>query len=219
MKKIIALVMVVSILFCFTACNNTSMDFIDEPVELDVEMLKENWGKGKITFANGQEISIPCTPNAIEDISELVNYDADNFVYRNLEAKSSIDNYLADRNTMILATYSNFSDKNEVSVHRSTVVAITIEDIKEGNRSVKIGGTLTTGVARADVEKALGIPEDSKAGDETYTYVNDDFVCEIKINDPELEKDTVYKTKHLVLEITFNEKDVVSKIVYKVVME
>ncbi len=197
MKKIIALLLCASILFCFTACNNTSTDYLDEPVELDVEMLKENWDKGEITFANGESITIPCTREDIQNKSTLFLYNTDDIIYSNISMKSSVDQYLADKDTMLLVTYTNFEEKKDIKFLDSTVTGVTIEDIKEGNRQVKVAGTLTTGVARADVEKALGIPSGATAESDTYTY----------------------NGEKVILTITFNEKDVASTVQYKTVVK
>lgn len=195
MKKIIALLLCASILFCFTACNNTSTDFLDEPVELNVEMLRENWDKGEITFANGESITLPCTREELQVKSTLFLYNTDDVMYSNISAKSSVDWYLADKDTKILATYANFEEKKDIKFLDSTVIGVKIEDIKEGNRQVKFAGTLTTGVARTDVEKALGIPEGASAESDAYTY----------------------NGEKIILTITFNEKDVASTVEYKVI--
>ncbi len=219
MKKIIALLLCVSILFCFTACNNTSTDYLDEPVELDVEMLKANWDKGEITFANGETLTLPCLKNEIESTSELVMYNAFSHVNDVIGIGESFENYLMDRDTKISATYVNLYEKKEIKLMYSIVSTVTIEDIKEGNRWIKFAGTLTTGVARADLEEALGIPEGATAEDDTYTYISENGGRTVTIKDQlGVYEDVTYECVKTLLIVTFNEKDIVSKIQYKTEM-
>ncbi len=219
MKKIIAILMALSIIFCFTACNNTSTGYLDEAVELDINLLKENWDKGEILFATGESVSLPCSLKSFQDASTLFIYDGEEYIDYVLSPLENFDHHLSDRDTHILVTYSNLFEKREIHLPDSIITSVTVEDIKEGNRQVKVAGTLTPGVSRADVESALGIPDGAKSGDEVYTYVNDNYINEAMAKDSVTGKDIAFKSEKLVLAVTFNDEDVVSKVQYKAVME
>ncbi len=193
MKKIFAVVLALSILFCFTACNNTSTDYLDETVSIDVEALKADWQQGKITFANGNSVILPCEVTEFTEKSTLVYYD--NEQYENLVIKPDevFGLSCADNNTMIDIKVTPVK-ADYVALQYTKVISVTIKDIKEGNRDIKFANSLTTGALRADVEKALGIPEGATTEDSTYTYTND----------------------RVILTVTFNEKNVVNEITYSV---
>lgn len=200
MKKIIAILISLSILFCFSACNNTSTGFLNETVNIDIEALKENWTKGEITFGNGNIITLPCTYTKFLEVSGLVVYNSDNYTGTVINPFEAVSLPIADNNTMFDINCANTINPEDESVvieniilHKSTVVKVTIKDIKEGNRDVKIANSLTVGALREDIETALGVPESVTDDNATYVYTHE----------------------KIILTITFNEKNVASEISYE----
>ncbi len=214
MKKIISLLLVLVFAFSLVACNNLSTDYLNETVELDIEMLKNNWDNGEITFSDGTVATIPCVRSEMLSTIPLVVYNGNDYVYETILPGESTERFLVDKDTKIGVTFS-YLDNLDVAYFNSLVTAVTIEDIKEGNRWIKIGGALTTGVCRADLEKALGVPEGANSGDDTYTYISECDNRTLTVKDQfGVKPDVTYECEKIILTVTFNEKDIVSKIYY-----
>lgn len=203
MKKLISLVMVAVLVFSFAACNNDSNDdttTTTEPstLELNIEELKYNWTDGILTFANGKQITVPCTVSQFVGASGLEIQNADRITNIVLEPDDSKDIYLSSDDTYIGIECENLTTEN-VNIMDATVVEYSFNNTKEGNRSIKFANTLTAGVGRADVEEALGVPKGATAEDVLYVYSGRNN-----------------KRDKVELRITFNSDNIVNSVAFEI---
>lgn len=171
MKKIISLILVAVLMFSFAACDNKSKDdTTTEPttLELDVEELKYNWTDGVLTFANGKQVTLPCTVAQFLEASGLSinNIDINNHV---LKPEERVDAYVVGENTYICIQCENLTDK-DAKVVDATIVEYSFNNMNKGNKNIKFANTLTVGVGKADVEEALGEPQSTAGDNALYFY-------------------------------------------------
>lgn len=203
MKKLVSLILVVILVFSFAACNNDSNDdsaTTTEPstLELNIEELKYNWTDGILTFANGKQITVPCTISEIVEASGLVIQNGEKIANTVLEPDESKDIYLIGENITIGIECENTTTEN-VKLFDATVVEYIFNNTKEGNRSIKFANTLTMGVSRADVETALGVPKGATEEDVLYVYSGRN-----------------HKREKVKLRITFNSDDIVNSVAFEI---
>lgn len=174
MKKIISLILVAVLLFSFAACKNSKSDENNtttteqSTVELDVEQLKYNWTDGVLNFENGKEITLPCTVSQIVEVSGFQIQNLDIVSNGGLDPDESKDIYLVGKDICICIECENLTDEN-VNLMDATVVEYSFNNTRDGNKNIKFANTLTIGVGKADVEKALGEPKKT-ASDTLYIY-------------------------------------------------
>lgn len=205
MKKIISLILVAVLLLSFSACNDTNKNSEEnsnkyEPstLPLDIEQLKYNWTDGIITFANGNQITVPCTVSQFVEASGLEIQNADIISNKVLEPDDSKDIYLVNDKTYISIECENTTAEN-LTVLEATVVEYNFTNVKEGNREIKFANTLTAGAGKADVEEALGTPKDTAAENSLYYY-----------------KGKNSKGEKVELRIGFNSDDVVNSVAFEI---
>lgn len=204
MKKFISLVLVAILVFSFAACNNDSEDDSttttneQSTLELNIEELKYNWTDGILTFANGKQITVPCTISQFVEASGLEIQNGDIIANLSLEPDESKDIYLVSDDTYIGIECENLTTEN-VNIMDATIVEYIFNNTKEGNRNIKFANTLTVGVGRADVEEALGVPKGATAEDVLYVYSGR--------ND---------KRDKVELRITFNSDNIVNSVAFKI---
>ncbi len=202
MKKIISLILVAVLLFSFAACNNdNSKDDKNttenqSTIELNVEELKYNWTSGVLTFANGKQITLPCTVSQFLEASGLsINaYGFDTKVFAPDESKTY---YAVDENTYISVKCINLTSE-DIKVTEATVCEYSFNNTNKGNRNINFANTLTVGATKTKITEALGEPQNI-AGENTLYYYkgkNDDM-------------------KKVELRIGFNSDDIVNSVAFK----
>jgi hypothetical protein len=175
MKKFIAILLVLVIgLFAFTACNkedNSTGDYGDyKPVEkFDGDKLKETWSAGEITFANKNKIVLPCTIDEFLNASGLRFTNEQAYENKQFKPGESFTIPLVGTDTQIKIDCQNLGS-SDCGYLDTTVVGFNFFNSAKGNRAITVAAGLTVGITRADVEKALGIPEGKTSEDRLYTY-------------------------------------------------
>lgn len=199
MKKIISLILVLVIALSITACDGSKNEgsYNPETLPLDVEELKANWKEGELIFANENVVTLPCNIDEIVEKSGLSVQNAD-LINKVLAPDETYTIHLVGNETYISVKCQNTTEE-DVDYTDSTVIGYTITNMQTGNRKIKFVGTLTAGVARVDVEKALEIPEGKTNEDVMYTYSGRNS-----------------KNKKIELRITFNSDDIVNSVAYEV---
>lgn len=205
MKKFIAILLVLVIgLFAFSACNKDDNDPSGnseyKPVEkFDGEKLKDTWTEGEITFGNKNKLSLPCTVKEFMDISGLTIGNEEYYVSKQYKPNEVLHITMIGKDTQIKVDCKNF-EKSDCGYLDMTVTGFNFFNSGAGNRAITVSAGLTVGVARADVEKALGIPEGKTSEDRLYTYKS------------ELENGQKIK-----FSVSFNSSDIVNSISYDLV--
>ena len=203
MKKFIAILLVLVIgLFAFTACNkddnSSAVDYGDyKPVEkFDGDKLKETWSSGEITFANKNKILLPCSIEEFIEASGLKFTNGAAYENKPIKPGETFTIPLVGTDTQIKIDCQNLGS-TDCGYLETTVVGFNFFNSAKGNRVITVAAGLTVGVTRAEVEKAMGIPEGKTSEDRLYTY---------KV---ELEnKETIR------MSISFNSKGIVNSISY-----
>lgn len=165
---------------------------------IDVEQLKENWQIGELVFANEKSVELPCTVTEMVNASELGIYNEKNIKVLTLKSGESKTIYLTNDSTRLEITCKN-KGKEDVNIMDSTVIGYNLTNVSSGNRKIKFAGTLTPGVTRADVEKALELPENAKNTDTLYYY-----------------NDKNEKNKNVELIVSFNSDNIVNSVSFSV---
>lgn len=198
MKKIISVILVLLIVLSVTACDSGKSEYNPETLPLDVEELKANWKEGELIFANEKSVKLPCGVKELVETSELEVYNSKNITVLTLKPDETKTFYLTNDSTRIEITCKNTKEE-DVGIMDSTVVKYSFTNLKPGNRKIKFAGTLTAGVTRADVEKALEIPKNATSEDSIYTYSGRNSV-----------------NKRVELTIGFNSDNIVSSVTFEV---
>ncbi len=206
MKKIIAILLALVIgLFALTACNKDDGDVSNgdygdfKPVEkFDEDKLKETWSVGEITFANKNKVTLPCSVKDFIEKSGLTVGNKATYETMVIQSGKTYSIQLIAENTQIKIECKNL-DSADTGYLDGTVVGFSFFNSEAGNRQITVAAGLTVGVTRADVESALGIPEDKTSEDVMYTY-----------------KEKISDEQTIRLNISFNSSDVVNSIVYNV---
>lgn len=181
MKKIISLILVAVLAVSFASCNNSDSDTDSKEstsntsapeqstLELNVKELKSNWKDGVLTFANGNQVTLPCTLKQLVEASGLEVQNANIIGDVIIEPDDSEDFYLVGDDTYIHIECENRT-REHLNYMDTTVVEYSFNNTKSGNQNIKFANTLTVGVGRADVEEALGIPKGSTSKSVYYSY-------------------------------------------------
>ena len=176
MKKIIAIVLVLVIaLFSFAACNKdeahedeTQKEY--KPMEeFNEDKLKETWTAGEITFPNGNKLMLPCSVGEFIEKSGLKTNAAAQYENKLIKSGQTFSLILIGEDTQTKISCKNKGEA-DVNYLDATVVGFNFFNGKTGNKQITVAAGLTVGIARADVESALGIPEGKTAEDTLYTY-------------------------------------------------
>ena len=199
MKKIISLLLVFVIAFSITACNSSKKgeeNNFNATLPLDVEELKANWKSGELVFENKNVIKIPCAVEELEKSGlKISNGD---YATKVLKPDETYSIHLVGENIYISLKCKNTTDA-DVECSKATVYQYNLSNGETGNRTIKFAGTLTPGVVRADLEKALGLPEGKTSEDVMYIYTG---------------RNT--KNKKVTLRVTFNSIDIVNSVAFEV---
>lgn len=205
MKKFISLVLMAVLMFSFAACNNNSETKEDSSntteqstVELNAEELKYNWTDGVLTFSNGKQIALPCTVSQFAETSGLKIENFDVVGNDKLEPDESKDINLVGNDMCIGVECENLTTEN-INLMDATVVEYSFNNTRGGNVKIKFANTLTMGVYKADVEEALGEPNDTAGENTLYFYKGK--------ND---------KGKKIELRISFNSDNIVNSVAFKI---
>ena len=197
MKKLISILLVVVMLLSFAACGKEKTPPV-ETLTLDTETLKADWKKGTLVFVGDKTVKIPCTLNEfITNSGATIN---NNKAYdgKMLEPDESLSFYISVEGASMKLTVKNTKDE-AVSYLDAFVSGYSYNNTNEVNRQIKFAGTLSPGVSRSDVEKALGIPEGKTSEDVLYVYQGR--------ND---------KNRKVELSIAFNAYGVVNSVSYEI---
>ncbi len=199
MKKFISLLLVFVLAISITACDSSKNEgsYNPETLPLDIEELKANWKEGELIFANGNAVTLPCSIDEFVETSGLTVRNAD-LINKVLSPDETYTLNLVGSETNISIKCKNTTEE-DLDYADSTVIGYTITNMQTGNRKIKFAGTLTAGVVRADVEKALEIPKNKTSEDVMYTYSSRNS-----------------KNKKVELRITFNSDDIVNSVAFKV---
>lgn len=201
MKKIISIMLALVMLLSFAACNKDKGPSKPlETVSLDGENLKLEWRNGEFSFPNGKKAKLPCSVNKFIEDSGLKIPNADDLGEKTLKAGESITLNIVGSDMTLKVKAKNNSGKDGLNYMDATIIRCSFNNTQPNNRQIKIAGTLTAGVTRKDLEKALGVPQGQESGEELYYYnaVNTNM-------------------KHVRLTIGFNSDDIVNSVAYEIV--
>lgn len=175
MKKIFACVLTLLMLLSFCACDTDGdkEPSTIKPVEMDEEQLRAEWKYGVLTFGNGGTVELPCTMDEIVKSSGLKITDPERIKATVLKPEESADFYLAGDNIQMTLTFRNKTEE-PLTADKATVVSYNYTNVNKNNETIKFAKNLTVNARRTDVEDALGLPDDAKSGDVSYTYVSRD---------------------------------------------
>lgn len=168
MKKLISIILVVVMLLSFSACGDNE----NKPVEtlpLDTEALKADWKNGTLVFVGDKTVTFPCTLNEFLENSGATVNNGKAYDGKMLEADESLSFYISAEGASVKITIKNTKDE-AISYLDASVSAYSYNNTNEANRQIKFAGTLSPGCSRADVEKALEIPENRTSEDVLYVY-------------------------------------------------
>lgn len=169
MKKIIAVMLVFTMLFSLAACKKERKPSkLEETVPIDVEALKADWTNGELII-NGKTIKIPCKVSEFVEQSGLKIGNADVLGEKILKSKQSVTLNIVGPSISFKIKALNVG-KEEIGYQEAMVVKYDYNNTNEGNRQIKFAGTLSPGAARSAVEEALGIPEGQTTTDQLYHY-------------------------------------------------
>lgn len=189
-------------LLSFAACNKkeTGVSTPQETVKLDVETLKNNWQSGEIVFPNGKKVKIPCKVSEFIEQSGLIIANSDSLGNKILSPKETVTLNIAGEGLTFNVIARNTGKKENLPYTEAMVVEYNFNNTNEANRQILFAGTLTPGVTRDAVEKALGIPEGQKAEDTIYYY-----------------KGKNENNKKVELRVSFNSENIVNSVSYEIV--
>lgn len=197
MKKVISIILIAVMLISFAACNKkpTSQG---ETLPLDIEALKADWKKGTLVFPGDKTVNLPCTLSEfVENSGVKINKEKD-FEGKMLAPDESMTFYVSVEGASIKITVKNIT-KESISYMDANVSKYSYNNSNEANREIKFASTLSPGVSRSDVEKALEIPENRTSEDVLYIYEG---------------RNT--KNKKVELIVAFNSDDVVNSVSYEI---
>lgn len=203
MKKFISIILALTMLLSFASCSNDEEDTPSTPqetVKLDVKELKKTWEEGKLSFPNGKSVKIPCTVNEFIEKSGLEIANSDSLGNKTLSPRETVILNIAGEGVSFQVTARNTTSKDNVPFKEVEVVEYNFNNTNEANRQIQFAGSLTPGVTRKSVEKALGVPKGQKSDDTLYYYTGEN----------EAKKDVK-------LVISFNSDDIVNSVSYKVI--
>lgn len=197
MKKLISIILVAVMLLSFAACGEKKTDPV-ETLPLDTEALKADWKNGTLVFPGDKTVTFPCTLNEFLKQSGATVNSPKSFEGKMLEFEESLSFYVSAEGANIKITVKN-TQKEAVSYLDANVSQYSYNNTNEANRQIKFAGTLSPGVSREAVEKALEIPEGRTSEDVLYSY-------EGRNN----------KNKKVKLNVAFNSYGVVNSVSYEI---
>lgn len=199
MKRIISLILVAVMLLSFAACGkNEETKRPIETLPLDAEALKADWQNGTLVFPGDKTATFPCTLSEFLKNSGATMNSAKSFEGRMLEPEEKLSFYISVEGANMKITVINTKDE-AISYTEAFVAEYSYNNTNETNRQIKFAGTLSPGVSRADVEKALEIPENRTAEDTFYIYEGKNS-----------------KGKKVKLNVSFNSDGVVNSVIYEI---
>ncbi len=203
MKKVVALLLVVALVFAFASCKkNEATEETTTGVPFDKEVLAANWQDGSITFENGNTVTLPCDLSSFLRESGLTLQNADKWETKKVAAgKSETLRLFKGTDTEINITCENPS-KEEVAITNTKVVKFSFKrgssDTLPGNKLLKFAGTLTVNASRTEVEEVLGTGNVGSRGIVTYEETNS-------------------ANKKFELKITYGDNNLISNVSYEIV--
>lgn len=174
MKKIISIMLVAILLFSFAACNkketmSEDTEALKETVKVDAEALKSDWKNGELVI-NDVSIEMPCK---VSELIEKTGLEISNQAIlgeKVLNAGETLSLNIVGEDIYFKVMVRNNTKEDGLNYMDATVIKYDFTNANEGNRQIKLAGTLSPGVSRKDVEKALGIPEGKTSEDTLYSY-------------------------------------------------
>jgi hypothetical protein len=203
MKKAVALLLVVAMVFAFASCKkDEATEETTTGVPFDKEVLAANWQDGSITFENGNTVTLPCDLSSFLRASGLTLQNADKWETKKVAAgKSETLRLFKGTDTEINITCENPS-KEEVAITNTKVVKFSFKrggsDTLPGNKLLKFAGTLTVNASRTEVEEVLGTGSVGSRGIVTYAETNS-------------------ANKKFELKITYGDNNLISNVSYEIV--
>ena len=197
MKKIISIILVAVILLSFAACGKEKTPPV-ETLPLDTETLKADWKNGTLVFPGDKTVKFPCTLNEFLQNSGAKINGALVTEEKMLEPDENLTFYVSAEGANIKITITNTKDE-AVACSEAFVSKYSYNNTNEANRQIKFAGTLSPGVSRSDVEKALEIPENRTSEDVLYIYEGRNS-----------------KNKKVNLNVAFNNDGVVNSVSYEI---
>ena len=198
MKKLISIILVAVMLLSFAACSENEKKDPVETLPLDVEALKADWKNGTLVFSNDKTVEFPCTLGEFLKNSGAKINGTNVTEDKMLEPDESVSFFVSSDGANMKLTVINTKDE-AISCSEAYVSKYSYNNTDETNRQVKFAGTLSPGVSRADVEKALEIPEGRTSEDQLYIYEGRNA-----------------KNKKVKLNIAFNNDGVVNSVSYEI---
>lgn len=197
MKKIISIILVAVMLLSFAACSDEKKPPV-ETLPLDTETLKADWKNGTLVFPGDKKATFPCTLSEFLKNSGATINDAKSFEGKMLEPEESLSFYVSAEGASIKITIKNTKDE-AISYLDAYISKYSYNNTNETNRQIKFAGTLSPGVSRVDVEKALEIPEDRTSEDSFYLYEGRNS-----------------KNKKVILNVAFNADGIVNSVSFEI---
>lgn len=203
MKKVVALLLVVAMVFAFASCKkDEATEETTTGVPFDKEVLAANWQDGSITFENGNTVTLPCDLSSFLRESGLTLQNADKWETKKVAAgKSETLRLFKGTDTEINVTCENPA-KEEVSITNTKVVKFSFKrggsNNLPGNKLLKFAGTLTVNASRTEVEEVLGTGTVGSRGIVTYEETNS-------------------ANKKFELKITYGDNNLISNVSYEIV--
>ena len=201
MKKLVALLLIVIMIFSFASCKNDedSTETITG-VSFDKEVLEANWQDGSLTFENGNTITLPCNLSEFINASGLTLQNADKLLNEKLASGETKKLRLfKGTETEVSITCEN-SNKEEILLTNAKVVKFSFKrggsDTLPGNKLIKFAGALTVNASRVEVEEVLGEGKEGSRGIVTYEGKNS-------------------SNKKIQMKITYGENNLISNVSYE----
>ena len=197
MKKFISIILVAVMVLSFAACDNNKKPPV-ETLPLDTEALKADWKNGTLVFPGDKTVTFPCTLSEFLEQSGAKINGTQVTEDTILESDESASFYASVEGANFKITIKNTTDE-AISCANAYVSKYSYNNTNEANRQIKFAGTLSPGVSRSDVEKALEIPENRTSEDEFYIYEGRNS-----------------KNKKVKLIVAFNDDGVVNSVSYEI---
>ena len=181
----------------FAACDNNKKPPV-ETLPLDTEALKADWKNGTLVFPGDKTITFPCTLSEFLEQSGATINNVKAYDGKMLEPDERLSFYVSADDANFKIAIINTKDE-AVSYLDANVSEYSYNNTNEANRQIKFAGTLSPGVARSDVEKALEIPENRTSEDVLYVYEGRNS-----------------KNKKVKLNVAFNTDGIVNSVSYEI---
>lgn len=199
MKKFLAILLVALMVFSFAACDKDKDDASNKPSEAPVnkEELKKGWQEGALTFANGKEISLPCSIDEMLQASELSVPGYETVKDTELKPGQRKTLSLTGADASISIKCENTTNE-AIKIAEATVVGYTFNRTKPDNVKIKFANTLSVNAKKADVEEVLGV--DEKAAEKRFSEY----------------KGTNGKNQDVEMRVTYDSNDLVNSVAFEI---